>query len=422
MSQYRHPPESRVCNLIAIAAFVLGVLGGASGLAAATASAQTTVVSLTFDHGLLNQYTAVRPLLKQHGLRATFFVNSGHIGTDKYYYMSWGQLQALYADGNEVGGHTLTHANPTGLTPDQQRTEVCDDRTNLLRQGFSATDFAYPYGVDSIARGIVQGCGYNSARTTGTLRWAGCDSCPYAERIPPVGAYATRASVEMNSGVSLDTLESYVTGAESHGGGWVQLEFTHVCDGCSPYAISPAKMDAFLAWLNTRRATGTVVKTVNQVIGGVVQPPPLGTPNILLPGAKDTISPIILSLSLARRSFAVGRATTPVIARRRKGTAFLYTVSEPGRVRFKIQRRSRTRRSSCRRRHARTVSRRRCVRYRSVGAIVRSVTTLSNRTRFSGRIGRKALRAGRYRAVLTETDAAGNRSRPRRVGFRVVRG
>jgi hypothetical protein len=41
--------------------------------------------------------------------------------------------------------------------------------------------------------------------------------------------------------------------------------------------------------------------------------------------------------------------------------------------------------------------------------------------RFSGRLGRRALRLGRHRAVLTAVDAAGNRSAPARVGFRVVR-
>jgi hypothetical protein len=40
---------------------------------------------------------------------------------------------------------------------------------------------------------------------------------------------------------------------------------------------------------------------------------------------------------------------------------------------------------------------------------------------FSGRIGRRALRPGRYRATLTATDLAGNRSPARRLSFRVVR-
>jgi len=41
--------------------------------------------------------------------------------------------------------------------------------------------------------------------------------------------------------------------------------------------------------------------------------------------------------------------------------------------------------------------------------------------RFSGRIGTRALRRGRYKLRLVATDAAGNRSAPRTVAFRIVR-
>jgi hypothetical protein len=43
------------------------------------------------------------------------------------------------------------------------------------------------------------------------------------------------------------------------------------------------------------------------------------------------------------------------------------------------------------------------------------------RTRFSGRIGRRKLAPGRYRATLGATDAAGNRAAVRRVSFTIVR-
>src|SRR5947208_16616030 len=91
-----------------IAAAFAVMAGLAAPIAAstpATAAGPPTIVSLTFDHGLLSQYQ-VRDILKQNGVRATFFINSGHVGTDPGYYMSWEQLQNLYADGNEIGGHT----------------------------------------------------------------------------------------------------------------------------------------------------------------------------------------------------------------------------------------------------------------------------------------------------------------------------
>jgi hypothetical protein len=44
-----------------------------------------------------------------------------------------------------------------------------------------------------------------------------------------------------------------------------------------------------------------------------------------------------------------------------------------------------------------------------------------NRVAYSGRVGKTKLRPGTYRAALTATDAAGNRSRARTVSFRVVK-
>ncbi|HEX6652858.1 MAG TPA: hypothetical protein VF072_08955 [Thermoleophilaceae bacterium] len=45
----------------------------------------------------------------------------------------------------------------------------------------------------------------------------------------------------------------------------------------------------------------------------------------------------------------------------------------------------------------------------------------ANRRRFSGRIGRKRLKPGRYRATLVARDPAGNASHPKRLKFRIVR-
>jgi len=47
--------------------------------------------------------------------------------------------------------------------------------------------------------------------------------------------------------------------------------------------------------------------------------------------------------------------------------------------------------------------------------------TGADSVKFSGRIGRRALRPGRYRATITATDPSGNGSKPRSVSFRIVR-
>src|SRR4051794_2078384 len=105
-----------------------------------SASAQT-IVSLTFDDGDATQYQA-RSMLSSRGMHATFFVNGARIG-DGSYYMTWPQIDNLYADGNEIGGHTAYHYDLTKLDPTEAQREICDDRVQLLDHGFAVTDFAY---------------------------------------------------------------------------------------------------------------------------------------------------------------------------------------------------------------------------------------------------------------------------------------
>jgi hypothetical protein len=65
--------------------------------------------------------------------------------------------------------------------------------------------------------------------------------------------------------------------------------------------------------------------------------------------------------------------------------------------------------------------RKRCVRFVGVGTLTRGGMAGANRVPFSGRLGTKALRPGRYRAVIVAADAAGNRSAKAKAAFRVLR-
>jgi peptidoglycan/xylan/chitin deacetylase (PgdA/CDA1 family) len=245
-----------------------------------------TVVSLTFDDGLAEQYAA-RSVLAAHGMHGTFFVNSGRIDTTSAY-LTLAQLRDLAADGNEIAGHTVQHADLTALSTDEATREVCNDRTNLLSWGFQPTSFAYPYGhYNAAVERIVAGCGYNSAREVGDVRTpadGGCAGCAYAETIPPADPYATRAPDSVDGTWSLADIEHLVTQAEDHGGGWVQLTFHHIADGGGAYSVTPANFTALLDWLQARAGNGTVVKTVQDLVGGSLQAgvagpvPPVGQP------------------------------------------------------------------------------------------------------------------------------------------------
>jgi hypothetical protein len=135
-------------------------------------------------------------------------------------------------------------------------------------------------------------------------------------------------------------------------------------------------------------------------------PPPKGA----LPPVLDVTRPVLSKLSLSRRVFRVARGATPRTAARKRsrptpaGTRVRYTLSEAATVRFVIQWQVAGRK-----------------RYKAAGALVRKAGAGANRLAFTGRVGRRRLVAGRYRLNVTATDPAGNRSKVKRVAFRIVR-
>jgi peptidoglycan/xylan/chitin deacetylase (PgdA/CDA1 family) len=233
----------------------------------ATAENSPTVVTIQFDDGNANQYVALS-ILNGAGMHATFYVNSGVIGDATH--LSWAQLGDLAAAGNDIGGHTTFHTNIKKLKTAPARQAVCGDRVTLFDHGLQPVAFAYPFGsFDAGSKAVVQACGYNSGRGVSGVN----DRKVYAETIPPLDAYATRTPPNPKQGTTLATIEGYVIAAQTHGGGWVQLVFHNICDGCDAYAITQADFTSLVAWLQSQASNGVSVQTTAQVIGGPVQPP-----------------------------------------------------------------------------------------------------------------------------------------------------
>jgi hypothetical protein len=114
-------------------------------------------------------------------------------------------------------------------------------------------------------------------------------------------------------------------------------------------------------------------------VGGTPAPPPSG----------DRTKPVLSRVRMTHRRFRV----------RRGATAFRFALSEPARMRIVIRRFGRL-----------------------AGQIRRrGLPAGSNRIAWGGRLRGRRARPGAYAAVLIATDAAGNRSLPRLVEFRVLR-
>lgn len=262
--------------LVAALALVLSVLVPAPGLA--QPDTPETIISFTVDDGTVSQ-TVGADILTAHRMRGTFYVSSGSIGTPGY--LTHRDLRRISDAGHEIGGHTVHHPDLSTIRPNEVRRQICQDRANLMGWGYRVTSFAFPHGWSSpSAQDAAEACGYNSARIVGDLHSPrACLDCTSTESVPPAKPFAIRALSMVDVTWTLDELKQIVLHAESTGGGWVPLVLHQTCDYCGNLSISPVVLDQFADWLAGREAGGTVVRTVDQVMGGSVQPPRHGPPD-----------------------------------------------------------------------------------------------------------------------------------------------
>jgi hypothetical protein len=147
-------------------------------------------------------------------------------------------------------------------------------------------------------------------------------------------------------------------------------------------------------------------------------------------GAVDTAAPTARSLRVRPSAFRAARRGAMIAAaprrrgrRLRDGARVSFRLSEGARVRYAVERRRSGQRvgRSCRPVSDRNRGRRRCIRYTTLrGSSTRGAKAGAVTVTFSGRVGGRRLRPGRYRLALQATDAAGNRSKVARRSFRIV--
>ena len=129
-----------------------------AGLAACPADAQA--VALTFDDAFANFATHAAPLLTVHGLPATVFVVTDHVGrtnawngrtaagTPTLPLLEWTELERLVTAGITLGAHTRTHRPLTHLDAAAIEDEIAGSAECLRRRfGVAPQAFAYPYGA-----------------------------------------------------------------------------------------------------------------------------------------------------------------------------------------------------------------------------------------------------------------------------------
>lgn len=141
------PPTSRVHRLRGTLSSLLCLLSGMlSWPAGALEPVPDKLVVLTFDDSVKSHFTVVRPLLKEMGFSATFFITEGFgFATNKQDYMSWEEIAQLHKDGFEIGNHTVSHLSINAQTLGRLRLELDGITQRCREHGIPApTSFSWP--------------------------------------------------------------------------------------------------------------------------------------------------------------------------------------------------------------------------------------------------------------------------------------
>lgn len=104
-------------------------------------------ISYTFDDGLLEHYTMVRPKFNELGLKATFCIIGSKIGRDHKGTpcMTWEQLREMAADGHEITSHGFKHQSMEKLSGEAMRYEVQHNDTLIYQKvGIFPRTYFYP--------------------------------------------------------------------------------------------------------------------------------------------------------------------------------------------------------------------------------------------------------------------------------------
>ena len=215
----------------------------------------SALVSFTFDDCPRSAWTVGGPILKQHGVCATYYAVGSFAGqdVDGIAQFEANDLKAIMAEGHEIASHSFSH-RPVHELSNQSLIDDESNNTAFFRShlgDFRPASFAYPFGEVSprtkalYARTHASNRGIRPGLNGAVFDMAQLKAVPLERR-----------------SWSEAMVESWVAKAVAKSA-WL-IFFTHdVADDPSPYGATPAMLDHALSLV---KASGIEVLPVKHAV------------------------------------------------------------------------------------------------------------------------------------------------------------
>jgi peptidoglycan/xylan/chitin deacetylase (PgdA/CDA1 family) len=135
-----------VAGLILVTGFLLGTCQS-HPLTGQTPTSAQGLFTFVFDDGFETDFSIVRPIFMERGLRAGIAIITGWVGRPGVDTVD--EIRQLRDDGFEIMSHTVTHPHLPRLTDEQIEYELAKSQADLASWGVPVDSLVYPYNQNN---------------------------------------------------------------------------------------------------------------------------------------------------------------------------------------------------------------------------------------------------------------------------------
>lgn len=189
------------------------------------------MVSFTFDDIPMSAATVGAPMLEDYGGHGTFYIAGGLVSrrTDQGDGIDPGGIVKLRHSGHEIACHTFSHQRAIDLDASAMAAELEQNRRFLegLDASIKLENFAYPYGLATVARKLQLTRSFRSARGIQPGVNSGTIDLQFLRSTPLIDKDIDRAGIDRVFDEAVAT------------NGWLTFYTHDVADTPSPWGCAP---------------------------------------------------------------------------------------------------------------------------------------------------------------------------------------